>query len=151
MPVIQVGVKAVVPAKEHGCAVFVGNDEKVFIIYVDAGLGVAISMFMQKAAKERPLTHDLIGHIFTALEVKLERVIINNVQDGTFFARIILRVSNEVQQKVIEIDARPSDSLALAIQADAPIFCAQTVWDAVEDASQLLESINEQIQDKPDP
>ena len=53
-------------------AVFIGNEEKVFVIYVDESVGAAISMFMNGTPKERPLTHDLIGHIFLGLGVKLE-------------------------------------------------------------------------------
>jgi bifunctional DNase/RNase len=139
--VIPVKVRAVIPAKEHGCAIFVGNSEKVFTIYVDASIGAAISMFMQNVQKERPLTHDLIGHILRALNVKLERVIINDLQGGTYFARLILRASNSVQQEVVEIDARPSDSIALAVQADAAIYVARKVWDEVENVSELLRSL----------
>jgi bifunctional DNase/RNase len=142
--VVPVSVKAVFPAKAQGCGIFLGNDEKCFVIYVDAAIGMAISMFLQKIKKQRPLTHDLIGLIFAALDVKLERVVINDLREGTYFARLVLSVKNEVHQKVLEIDARPSDSIALAAQAGAPIFVAQSVWDEVDDASEILEALAEE-------
>jgi hypothetical protein len=72
--VIEVQVRAVLPTS-GGCAVFLGNNDKVFIIYVDQTVGSAITMFMRDVSKERPLTHDLMGHLMTALGAKVERVI----------------------------------------------------------------------------
>ena len=63
--VIEVQVRAVLPTS-GGCAVFLGNNDKVFIIYVDQTVGSAITMFMREVSKERPLTHDLMGHFMTA-------------------------------------------------------------------------------------
>ncbi len=142
--VIPVQVKAVVPVQGQGCAVFLGNDDKVFTIYVDHGMGAAISLFLQNMPRERPLTHDLIGHIFKALDVKLERVVVNALKNNTFFARLILKVENEVHQKLLEIDARPSDSIALALQARAPIYVARQVWTEVEDMAEMLEQLSKQ-------
>ena len=66
--VIEVQVRAVLPTS-GGCAVFIGNNDKVFIIYVDQTVGSAITMFMRDISKERPLTHDLMAHLMTALAV----------------------------------------------------------------------------------
>jgi uncharacterized protein len=65
-PVVEVQVRAVVPTT-GGCAVFVGNDEKVFVIYVDQTVGQAITMFMRGAQKERPITHDHKANILMAM------------------------------------------------------------------------------------
>src|SRR2546423_11302344 len=70
--VIEVQVRAVLPTS-GGCAVFLGNNDKVFIIYVDQTVGSAITMFMRDVSKERPLTHDLMGHLMTALGPKVQR------------------------------------------------------------------------------
>lgn len=140
--VIPIDVKAVLPTKNQGCAVFVGNETKAFIIYVDSNIGQAIAMFLQHVSKERPLTHDLMGLILNALDAKLERVVINELRDGTFFARIILKVENEIHHKVVEIDARPSDSIALAMQSGSPMYVSQKVWEQVEDMSELLQSLS---------
>src|SRR5947207_14089967 len=96
--VIEVQVRAVLPTS-GGCAVFLGNNDKVFIIYVDQTVGSAITMFMRDVSKERPLTHDLMGHLMTALGARVERVIINDLKNATYYARMIIRAENELQQK----------------------------------------------------
>ena len=141
--VVEVSVKGVMPTA-NGCAVFLGDDDKNFVIYVDHSVGNAISMTMQGVKKDRPLTHDLIGNIFLGLGVALERVIINDVDNGTFFARIILTMDNELGRKIIEVDARPSDSLVLALQQKKPVFVARAVYDAVEDMTEILERVLKQ-------
>jgi uncharacterized protein len=141
--VVQIDVKGVVPTA-NGCAVFLGNDEKVFVIYVDHGVGAAITMFLRNTPKERPLTHDLIGHIFTGLGVKVERVVVNDLKNSTYFARLVLQVENELGKKILEIDARPSDCIALAVQQKSPIFVATKVFNAVEDMSEVLKRMNQE-------
>jgi bifunctional DNase/RNase len=111
-------------------------------------------MSMRGEHNERPLTHELIGLIFTAFEVKVERVVINALRSNTYFARIILKAQNEVHSKLIEIDARPSDCLVLAIQAKAPIFVSQDVWEETDDRTEELEKIRQALREKkgpPDP
>ena len=136
----EVNVKGVMPTS-NGCAVFLGCEEKTFVIYVDPAIGNAINMTLNQVKKERPLTHDLIGLILKGLETSIERVLINDVDEGTFFARIILQMENELGKKIIELDARPSDSIVLALQMKQPIHVAQKVLDNVEDMSEILERI----------
>ena len=133
-------VKGVMPTS-NGCAIFLGNDQKTFVIYVDPAIGNAINMTINKVKKERPLTHDLIGLILKGLETKIERVLINDVDEGTFFARIILQMENELGKKIIELDARPSDSIVLALQMDQPIHVSHKVLENVEDMTEILERI----------
>ncbi|WOO39564.1 bifunctional nuclease family protein [Rubellicoccus peritrichatus] len=141
--VVEVSVKGVMPTS-NGCAIFLGCDEKTFVIYVDQNIGNAISMTINDVKKERPLTHDLISSIFQGLGVKVERIIINDVDEGTFFARLILTMQNELGTKVLEIDARPSDSMVLALQTKRPIYVARKVLDNVEDMTEILERILKQ-------
>ena len=142
--VIEVQVRAVLPTS-GGCAVFLGNNEKVFIIYVDQTVGSAITMFMRHITKERPLTHDLMAHLLAALGAKVERVIINDLKNATYYARVIIQVENELQQKkIIELDGRPSDCIAMAIQQKAPIYVSQEVWDEVDDMSDVLRKMEEE-------
>ena len=148
--VIEVQVRAVLPTS-GGCAVFLGNDDKVFIIYVDQTVGSAITMFMRDISKERPLTHDLMAHLMTALGAQVERVIINDLKNATYYARMIIRAENELQQKkIIELDGRPSDCIAMATQQKAPIYVSQEVWDEVDDMSDVLRKMEEEGL-KPDP
>src|SRR6516165_2755108 len=128
-----------------GIAVFLGNEEKVFVIYVDQSVGVAIAMFMQGTQRERPLTHDLLANVLRALEAKIDRVIVNDLKHGTYFARLVLSAENELnQKKIIVIDARPSDCIAMAIQQSAPIYVSADIWDAVEDMTETLRKMQEE-------
>jgi len=141
--VIEITIKGLMPTA-NGCAVFLGNDVKTFVIYVDPSVGSAISMTISGVKKERPLTHDLIGHIFLGFGIGLERIVINDVNDGTYFARVILQMKNELGLKILELDARPSDSIVLALQQKRPIFVARAVFDIVEDMSEILERVLKQ-------
>ena len=145
--VVLVLVKGVMPTA-NGCAVFLGNEDKTFVIYVDHSVGNAIQMTLDGVKKDRPLTHDLIAHILTGLGAELDHIVINDVNEGTFFARILLRMENELGKKIVELDARPSDSTVLALQHKRPIFVARKVFDAVEDMTEILERVlRQQAQD----
>lgn len=141
--VVEVSVKGVMPTA-NGCAIFLGNSKKTFVIYVDHNIGAAISMTLNSVKKERPLTHDLIGNILTGLGVEVNRVVINEVHDGTYFARLLLSMKNELGTKLLEVDSRPSDCLVLALQQRKPILVANAVMDTVEDMSEVLEKILKQ-------
>ena len=137
----EVQVRAVVPL-EGSFAVFLGNEEKTFVIYVDEPVGMAISMFMRGISKERPLTHDLMASLMLAFGAKVERAVINDVNGSVFYARLIITAENQLHsRKLIELDARPSDSIALAMHQGAPVFVARKVLDSVEDMSEALEQI----------
>jgi len=138
--VVAVITKGVVPTP-NGCAVFLGNDDKTFVIYVDQSVGHAIQMTLSGVKKERPLTHDLIGHMFLGLGARLDHVVINDSREGTFFARILIRMENELGKKIIELDARPSDSIVIALQQKRPIYVARAVFDAEEDRTDILERV----------
>ncbi len=136
--VIVVTIKGVMPTA-NGCAVFLGNDAKIFVIYVDHSVGNAIQMTLNGVKRERPNTHDLIGSIFLGLGAKLEHIVVNDANKDTFFARILLRMENELGKKIVEIDARPSDSIVLALQQKRPIYVAREVFANAPDMSEVLE------------
>jgi len=140
--VVPVQIRGILPANS-GCALFVGNDEKVFVINVEPQMGQIIGMFLRDAPKERPLTHDLMQSIFKGFTITVERVIITELRNSTYFARLILQQQNEVARKIVEIDARPSDCLALASAQKRPILVTQSLFDQVEDMSEVLDKINE--------
>ncbi len=141
--VVPVSVKGVMPTV-NGCAVFLGNESKTFVIYVDHSVGNAISMALNGVKKERPLTHDLITNMLLGLEAKIDRIVINDVQENTFFARVFLEMHNEVSRKLIEIDARPSDSIVLSLQNKCPIYAAEKVFESTEDMTPILERVLKQ-------
>jgi bifunctional DNase/RNase len=140
--VVPVQIRGILPANS-GCALFVGNDEKVFVINVEPQMGKTISDFLRDAPKERPLTHDLMASIFKGFSISVERVVITELKNSTYFARLILSQNNEVARKIVEIDARPSDCLAIASAQKKPVFVSRTLFDQVEDMSDYLDKINE--------
>ena len=80
-----------------------------------------------------------------AFGAKIDRVVVNDLKDGTYFARLVLSSENELQQKkIIEIDARPSDCIAMATQQSAPIFVSLDVWDEVEDMTEVLRKVQQE-------
>ena len=128
----------------NGCAVFLGDDAKTFVIYVDHSVGNAIQMTLNGVKKDRPLTHDLIGSVLLGLGASLEHIVVNDAREGTFFARILLKMENELGKKIVELDARPSDSIVLALQQKRPIYVARAVFDSVEDMTEILERVLKQ-------
>src|SRR5678816_2583024 len=119
--VVPVEIRGILPANS-GCAIFVGNDEKVFVIQVEHNMGAVIGMFLRDTPKERPLTHDLIANVFKGFNITVERVIITELKNSTYFARLILQQQNELGRKLVELDARPSDCIALATAQKRPLF-----------------------------
>ena len=141
--VVAVTVKGVMPTA-NGCAVFLGEDSKTFVIYVDPSVGNAIQMTLNGVKKDRPLTHDLIGSLLLGLGAKLDHIVVNDSRNDTFFARILLRMENELGKKIVELDARPSDSIVLALQQKRPIYVARAVFDAAPDHTEVLARILKQ-------
>ena len=136
-------IRALIPTNA-GTAVFLGNDEKVFTIYIDQAIGAAISLYLNSAEKERPLTHDLLANVLTSLGAKVERVAINDFRNGIYYGRLIITAENELQQrKIIELDARSSDCMAMAALQKSPIYVSSLVWDEVEDMTPLLERLQQ--------
>lgn len=147
--VIPVTIKGVMPTA-NGCAVFLGNEDKTFVIYVDHSVGNAIQMTLSGVKKDRPLTHDLIGSVLLGLGAQLDHIVVNDAREGTFFARILLRMENELGKKIVELDARPSDSIVLALQQKRSIYVARAVFDAVEDMTEILERVLKQQSEESD-
>jgi bifunctional DNase/RNase len=140
--VVPIQIRGILPANS-GCALFVGNDEKVFVINVEPQMGLIIGMFLRDTPKERPLTHDLIQNIFKGFSISVDRVVITELKNSTYFARLILQQNNELARKIVEIDARPSDCLALATAQKRPIYVSTKLFEQVEDMTEVLERINE--------
>jgi len=144
--VYPLAIRGLIPTST-GVAVFLATDEKTFVIYIDPSVGHSLSLAINQVKKSRPLTHDLVSHILMGLEVTVDRVIINDVDDDKFFARIILKMENELGKKIVEIDARPSDSLVLAVQNKAPVYVSRKVLSSVDDMSKVFEDIRQQSDD----
>lgn len=107
-------------------------------IWIGQFEATSILMELQGIKPSRPLTHDLLKTTLERLDARLVRVIINDLVDGTFYARLNLTFQNEE----IEIDSRPSDAIALAVRFGVPIYVAEEV---IEQASIVAEE-GEEIQ-----
>jgi bifunctional DNase/RNase len=147
--VVPVQIRGIVPANS-GCALFVGNDDKVFVINVEPTMGAIIDMFLRKTPKERPLTHDLMQSIFKGFNIAVDRVVITELRNSTYFARLVLQQSNEVARKIVEIDARPSDCLALAAAQQRPIFVSNALFEEVDDMTEVFDRIKETGESPPE-
>ena len=139
---VNIDVVKVLPSPT-GCAVCLGNDKKVFVIYVGPNEGAAILMTMEGVKKNRPLTHDLISNIFQGFNIKVEYTLINDFRENTYYARLMLREENSLGRNLLEIDARPSDCIAIAKQQKAPIYIKKEVFEKVEDIGHILKSKSE--------
>lgn len=96
---------------------------RVLPIWIGQPEATAILLAVQGVHPPRPLTHDLLMGVIEAAGYLIDRVEVTRVEEGTFFAALILRT----EDRVIAIDARPSDSLALAVRARCPVFVAEDV------------------------
>jgi len=83
----------------------------------------AIALELEKISTPRPMTHDLIKNILESVEAKVEKIVVNDLRDNTFFALIHLRLG----KAEITVDSRPSDAIALALRMGAPIFVDEDV------------------------
>jgi bifunctional DNase/RNase len=102
-------------------------EEKRFAIYVDPSIGRAIQMELIETKKARPLTHDLMNMVFRGLNVNLLQVVINDIEETIYFARLFLECQTGDKTQILEIDARPSDCITLAIMNNTPVYCTQRV------------------------
>jgi len=117
------------------------NAEKALPIWVGPFEAHAIALALQGVQLERPLTHDLLKGVFDRLEARLSMVVINDVQEGTYYAELHLWHQN----RDMVIDSRPSDAIALALRTETPIYLS----DKVAGESLLLqELLNEEQQEE---
>ncbi len=107
------------------------GDTTLLPIWVGVFEANAIALKLENFETPRPMTHDLLKGILGALGTTVVRVVVNELRDSTFFARIVLSFEgNET-----EVDARPSDAIALALRVDAPIYVDQSVLDQAQTIS----------------
>ena len=127
-----------------GCAVFLGDGEKAIVFYIDPSVGASINAALSGQAPPRPLTHDLYLLTLRAFGAKVSRAVIVRMEDDIYYARLILEAENEImERKIVELDARPSDCLAITTRCAAPFFVVKEVWDRLEDMSGVLKEMRE--------
>lgn len=107
--------------------IVLGTEEKKFAIYTDPSIGKTLQLYLTGSEKPRPLTHDLIDLIFKGMNVRIKQVVIVDIQDTIYFARLFLEQDLGDVRHILEIDARPSDCITLALMNNAPVYCTREV------------------------
>ena len=117
------------------------ESDRYLPIWIGPAEADAIAVRLQEVAVARPLTHDLLRSIIDSLGASVESVIVSDLSNDTFFARIMLQVDG----RSLEIDSRPSDAIALAVRAQVPIFAEEAVLEkagvTLDQEGQTLESV----------
>ncbi len=101
------------------------EDGRVLPIYIGFAEALSIYYALRGDVPPRPMTHDLMVDVISKLNARVEKIVIDDLIDNTFYARLVLKQND----KTIEIDARPSDSIAIALRLACPIFVEDEVMD----------------------
>lgn len=127
---VQVELKRIIIAETSDQQVIYLKEvegERSFPIVIGSTEALAIDRRLKGQQTPRPQTHELLSDVIEKLAGKLERIVINDLQDHTFFAKLVIRHEG----KSIEVDSRPSDAIALGVANNVPIFVAEHVLDQV--------------------
>jgi bifunctional DNase/RNase len=119
---IEVKIRALMMDPNSGTPIIIlkdVNSETMLPIWVGAYEANAIALEIEKIAPQRPMTHDLLRNLIVEMGARVERVVITELRDNTFFAVIEMR---NVDGTAMMLDSRPSDAIALALRADCPIY-----------------------------
>jgi uncharacterized protein len=129
------------PTSETPVLILREVDGSIFLpIWIGPFEANAIALAVEGVPTPRPLTHDLLRSTLVTLGGRLERVEIHDLAEGTFFARLVVQTATAS----LEIDARPSDAIALALRAEAPIWAARRVLDAALGAAKAVHETDEE-------
>jgi bifunctional DNase/RNase len=114
------------------------NGNAILPIWVGIYEANAIALEIEKVSTPRPMTHDLIRSLLAGLETGIQKVVVNELKDDTFFAVIWL----EKDGRLISVDSRPSDALAIALRLDCPIYVDDSVLNSSKAASAVSDKVN---------
>jgi len=109
--------------------IILGNEQKRFAIYTDPSVGRNIQTHLTEEQMPRPYTHDLINAVFRGLNIKPLQIVITDIEDTIYFARLYLEQEVGEQKTILEIDARPSDCITLALLNNIPLFCRKEIFE----------------------
>lgn len=123
---VQLSFDKIMQTRSYTVIVLNGQGKR-FAIYTDPSIGRNLQVFLTGAEKPRPLTHDLINYLLRGYEIRIKQVVINDIQDTIYFARLFLEQDLGDIRHIVEIDARPSDCITLALMNNAPVFCTREV------------------------
>jgi len=118
------------------------HDGRVLPIWIGQPEATAILLALEDVELPRPLTHDLLKSVLDSLDAHVERVEITRVLDGTFYAALVVKAV----ERTLVIDARPSDSIALAVRTGAPVFVAEGVMESAAVSDETDGEIDEEAE-----
>ena len=125
---IPVVLSKIMQSKSY-TVIILGDETKKFAIYTEPHVGKNLQSFLTQGKKPRPSTYDLLENIFKGYNIDILQIVIHDVEDTTFFARLFLELTDGEIKNILEVDARPSDCLTLALMGNIPIFCKKAVMD----------------------
>lgn len=133
-------VKQVVITSSGAC-LFLGNDQKIFMIYVDIIMGEQIRFLFNKKTQSRPLTSDFIRYLFLSFDISIQTLVLYHADKGTFYAKAVCRQDSPVT-RIVELDIRPSDAIMLSLSFNKPLTIDTQLFESLSDASELLENFS---------
>lgn len=123
---IQLNFDKIMQTRTYTVVILASKDTR-FAIYTDPSIGRTLQFFLTGTEKIRPLTHDLMAMILKGFEIRIKQVVIVDLQDTIYYARLFLEKECESYRHIVEIDARPSDCITLALMGNAPVYCTKEV------------------------
>jgi bifunctional DNase/RNase len=138
---VEMKIRGLIPDPVTNMPIVILKDQEsdtVLPIWVGVYEANAIALEIEKVAMPRPMTHDLLKNLLVGLETTVQKVVVTELRDDTFFAVIWLERGGQV----ISIDSRPSDALALALRMDCPIFVEDEVLKSSKQANMASDRVN---------
>lgn len=117
-------------------AIILGTDTKKFTIYTEPHVGKDLQIYLLKDKKPRPSPHDLIQRILDGYGITPLQVVIYDVHDTVYFAKLFLETEKDDKKTILELDARPSDCIILSILQNIPMYCKKEVLDKAANAEE---------------
>lgn len=127
---VQVAFDRIIQTRAYTAVVLKSQDRR-FAIFSEYTVGKFLQSHLSGEERARPQTHDLLSTLFGAFDIRVKQVLINDMKETTFFARLFLEMEKDQMRHIVEVDARPSDCIILAFLHNAPVFCSKDVIDKV--------------------
>ena len=126
------------------------NGSRILPIWIGPNEAAVIALDLSGVSYKRPLTHDLLKSVLDGFNAKLQKIVVSSLKDNTYYAKFYIKAD---QSSIIEIDARPSDSVAMALKMESPVFISEEIesslieFDVQDDTELELDDDNPEIMD----
>lgn len=133
-----IGVRIEMPTNQPLVLLKERDGERILPIWIGVSEAVAIALKLQDVETPRPMTHDLLKSILDDLDVRVDRIVIDDLKDGTFYATIHMH-----DKAPHQVSSRPSDAIALAVREESPVYAEESVLD---EAGIVMESVEDEME-----